>query len=177
MRTIGSTFSSRQEAEAARDRLQGLGVSPDHILLRDLDDASQGIFLGAKVTAEQADAASKALKVARQEERDASAEHEAAPTMAGIPVDVPERDEGFRVEKEPEAAAMVQPAVAAPVAEGPRPIRRQASPEPEPLRRPAEPPAAHVRSATDRGLGRHVMLAGLMVFMAFVLGALLGAIA
>ena len=77
MRTIGSTFSTREEAEKAGRDLEGLGVTPDRIILKDLaasgtepalaggasaDPAAQGFFLSAKVYQDQITEATQILK-------------------------------------------------------------------------------------------------------------------
>ena len=80
MRTIATTFDTRSQAEAASRLLQGIGVDPELIQLRDLAGAAEpdaavlsgapgsngapsgGTFLSAKVAPEQVAAASEILK-------------------------------------------------------------------------------------------------------------------
>ncbi len=41
MRTLASTFSTRDEAEAARRRLEAIGISGDRIILKEVEEAGQ----------------------------------------------------------------------------------------------------------------------------------------
>ncbi len=79
MRTIPATFDTKEEAETAIRRLEAIGVAPDRILLREVEEtggasepdvnqmagrsgASRAFFLTAKVGPEQIDAATEILK-------------------------------------------------------------------------------------------------------------------
>jgi hypothetical protein len=77
MRTIAATFSTRDEAEAASRRLEAIGLSRERIILKDVaaageglgeTDTGGGVFVSAKVTSEQVEAASEILKTRRMAE-------------------------------------------------------------------------------------------------------------
>ena len=77
MRTIAATFSTRDEAEAASRRLEAIGLSRERIILKDVSAAGEGlgaadtgggVFVSAKVTSEQVEAASEILKTRRMAE-------------------------------------------------------------------------------------------------------------
>jgi hypothetical protein len=77
MRTIAATFSTRDEAEAASRRLEAIGLSRERIILKDVAAAGEGlgaadtgggVFVSAKVTSEQVEAASEILKTRRMAE-------------------------------------------------------------------------------------------------------------
>ncbi len=99
MRTLAATFSSTNEAEAARRRLEAIGISRERIILRDVPAAegpAGGVFLSVKVTTEQVQPAGEILK-----ERPAAA---AEPPVPPRPVPT------FEAEPEPALArAAAQP--------------------------------------------------------------------
>jgi hypothetical protein len=149
MRTIASTFETRDEAESATRRLQGIGVAPDQIMLKDLGGAgargeASGFFVSAKVTPEQVDDATKILK------RFAPAEP--APLHFGM-------DSSPRVR-----------------AGGPEPSTARPRPAPAAGVAAAEAaPAAPAAGPMDRHrIGRRLVIFGLVLTAAFVAGAVLG---
>ena len=84
MRTIASTFSTRDEAERAGRRLQDFGVPTDRIQLK--SDASGATVVMAKVAPEQANAATQILagrSAAEPPSQPAAAD--AAPPSGGEP--------------------------------------------------------------------------------------------
>lgn len=192
MRTITSTFGTREEAEAASRRLQGIGVAPEGILVRDLaepggggDGQASGIFVSAKVTPQQVSAANEILKRPRTEAAPPTPDR-SGPTQ-GAALAGPATGEGFRVER---AAAPAAPALAEPVPATPagRPAATDtAAAAPVGTARPeikqipgqipgqtaaAERPPQPARAA-DGDIRRQIALACLVVAAAFVLGALL----
>ncbi len=72
MRTLASTFSTREEAEAARRRLESVGIASERITLKDVARAVEGpaaaagstggAFISVKVTTDQVERASEILK-------------------------------------------------------------------------------------------------------------------
>jgi hypothetical protein len=86
MRTLASTFSTTEEAEAARRHLESIGISRERIILKDVAPAAEApgagsggagstrqAFISVKVTTDQVERASEILK-GRWQTR-----HEAAP--------------------------------------------------------------------------------------------------
>ncbi|MDP9415990.1 MAG: hypothetical protein M3Q08_18270 [Pseudomonadota bacterium] len=87
MRTIPATFDTKEEAETAIRRLEAIGVAPDRILLKELEDsggasqpdpaqkalgrpaATRAFFVTAKVSPEQIGAATEILKGSRTEDK------------------------------------------------------------------------------------------------------------
>lgn len=68
MRTLASTFSTRDEAEAACRHLEAIGIGRERIILKDVGQAANGAasagsaFISVKVTREQVAPASEILK-------------------------------------------------------------------------------------------------------------------
>lgn len=94
MRTLASTFSTREEAEAARRHLESIGIPHDRIFLKDVGQggeataaAAEGAgstgqaFLSVKVTTDQVERASEILKGRWRAEPAA-----AAPDIEGRPL-------------------------------------------------------------------------------------------
>ncbi|MDP8912334.1 MAG: hypothetical protein M3N39_02005, partial [Pseudomonadota bacterium] len=95
MRTLASTFSTREEAEAARRHLESIGIARERIILKDVAPAAGGAaasgsegagstgraFLSVKVTTDQVERASEILKGRWQAEHKA-----AAPDVGGRPL-------------------------------------------------------------------------------------------
>jgi hypothetical protein len=178
MRTIASTFSTREEAEAASRRLQTLGIDPDRLELKFLADAGE-FFISAKVTPDQVDAATKILKRPPRDEAPppVSAGELRAVEGAAAPVT---RDAGF--EPEPRIAreaSVLSGRTEAPIA------ATKAPPDPESYRPfPAGGGAASTArvqpSSADgdwSGLGRRTVIFCLVLLVAFVAGALIGLVA
>ena len=160
MRTIGSTFSTREEAERAGRHLQSLGVAAERIMLKDLADSgdqgggsgtlhadrpAEGFFLTAKVEPDQVPDATKILKGSSEAIR---------------PTDSP-----------PSATATAA-----------RPLPRDhVRFEDEPTRKPVNldlrPGVRTSRQGDWTFWGRRLVMIGLIVLAAFVVGAVLGLIA
>lgn len=74
MRTITATRTTAEEAEAVRRRLEEIGVAPERIAFRELDDpagdAERGIFISAKVLPAQV---ASATEILNEREAEASA--------------------------------------------------------------------------------------------------------
>ncbi len=107
MRTIPATFDTKEEAETAIRRLEAIGVAPDRIVLKEVEEtggASQpdtprqangrpasAFFLTAKVSPEQIGAATKILKGFRPDDKppplplDVGGRSSAPPTPAQKP--------------------------------------------------------------------------------------------
>jgi hypothetical protein len=175
MRTIASTFSTREEAEMAGRRLEGLGIDPDRVELKFLADAGE-FFISAKVTPDQIDAATEILKRRAEDEepplvpqRDLQVGEGASAPMS--------RGEGFapepRIARE---ASVLSSRTEAPVA------ARKTPPDPESYR---PIPAGGGAASTARmhppsgngdwsGLGRRTVIFCLVLLVAFVAGALIG---
>ena len=62
MRTISGTVRTREEAEAARRRLEALGIEEDRILFKEVGAPDDGIFVTVKASPEQVEAATQILK-------------------------------------------------------------------------------------------------------------------
>jgi hypothetical protein len=62
MRTISGTVRTREEAEAARRRLEALGIEGDRILFKEVEGPDAGIFVTVKAAPEQVAAATRILK-------------------------------------------------------------------------------------------------------------------
>ena len=184
MRTIASTFKTREEAEAAARRLQAIGVAQERISVRDLaepgggagEPGGPGIFVSAKVTPEQVSAANEILKAPRAEERPPPAVPERNGPARGSALAGAPPDEEFRVE---EAKPAAEPAgVSHPAAPKTAPPAAAEPGRPEikqiPGRIPgaAEPPPQPARAA-DHDMRRQIALVCLLVAASFVLGALL----
>ncbi len=164
MRTLASTFEAREDAEAASRRLQSIGIPRDLIVTKYVapGGGESGFFVSAKVNADQIDAATEILrKPAPPPEPPAEARPASAPTP------VAERPAA------PAPAASEAPHRPLPSA---RPDFAGATAVPSPAapetaarpRRPEE-----VRAKT----GRTLVLFGLALVAAFMVGAWLGLLA
>ncbi len=170
MRTIASTFESRTEAEAVRRQLEGIGVSPDRIMLKGIFGApdegggSGNILLSAKVEAEQVGIATEIMKGQPASGGAAQAEEPVLRSPAQIPAAVPPlREEATaprvaRGERMEPAAAPHIATTAAPATEA-QPVRT----------RPVRP-----GDEAWRKLSRSLVVFGLLLVAAFVIGAMLG---
>ena len=95
MRTLASTFSTREEAEAALRHLESIGITRERIVFKDVAQAGEGpaaagnqgagssgrAFISVKVTTDQVERASEILKGGWRTKEEA-----AAPGMAGRPL-------------------------------------------------------------------------------------------
>ena len=95
MRTLASTFSTKEEAEAARRHLESIGIPRERIILKDVAPAAGGpaasasegagstgrAFVSVKVTTDQVERASEILKGGGRAEQEA-----AAPDVEGRPL-------------------------------------------------------------------------------------------
>ncbi len=148
------------EAEAAMQRLEAIGIGRDRINAKEVapaldgSAATGGVFVSVKVTTEQVQPANEILK------------SHSTPFETAAPV-AEDRTADFRTE----------PAIAPEPAGRPLP-RFEAEAAPEPTRReiPAARPAAKVQaSGFERAkLGRNLVIYGLLLVIAFVIGAWLG---
>jgi|GEM_PF-3783283 len=176
MRTIASTFSTREEAETASRRLQTLGIDPDRVELKFLADAGE-FFISAKVTPDQIDAATEVLK--------RPAADEASPP---VPAGGLGAGEGAAAPPSRTASFAPEPRIAreASVLSGGRvetpAVSQKTPPDPESYR---PIPAGGGAASTARmqpspgdgdwsGLGRRTVIFCLVLLVAFVVGALLG---
>ncbi|HEY0626166.1 MAG TPA: hypothetical protein VGD10_05475 [Allosphingosinicella sp.] len=197
MRTIAATFMTEEEAAAACRRLEEIGVAPDRIQSGRLEGAgSEGIFVSAKVAPEQMKAAKaildsppQAAEPSMPEPELPRAEGRRPPVSAqGIPANVPETDDGFRVQAPPpepvRAAVPPEPPAAAPVPQRPLVSRSAEMSERPPIvarAGPANgPPAAAVdadtparRAAPATNTRRQLLIAALIVILAFFAGLVL----
>jgi hypothetical protein len=178
MRTIASTFSTREEAEMAGRRLEGLGIDPDRVELKFLADAGE-FFISAKVTPGQIDAATEILKRPARDEvpPPALAGDLGAGEGATAPI---RRDESFapepRVARE---ASVLSGRTGMPVA-APRTPPDPESYRPIPAGGGAASTARMQPSSGDgdwNGLGRRTIIFCLVLLVAFVAGALIGLVA
>ena len=151
MRTLASTFSTREEAEAAGRRLEAIGIGRERIVLKDLVGtdptvgAPGGAFISVKVTTDQVQPVSEILKAGRSSEDIAAA---ASPAAA------------------PVAADVSPPTPARPLSPDPRP----ATVQPGPVQAATAQAAAKDRAR----LSRYLVYYGLALVAAFVIGAWLG---
>jgi hypothetical protein len=157
MRTIGTTFSTREEAERAGRDLQSLGVAAERIMLKDLaenrdpdggsgtvqaDRPAEGFFLSAKVEPDQVTDATRILKGSSDAVRPADP-LTASPTTAARPLP---RDH-VRFEDEP--------------------VRK-------PVKLDLRPGVRTTPQDDWTWWGRRLVMIGLIVLAAFVAGAVLG---
>ena len=192
MRTIAMTFDTRSQAEAASRLLQGIGVDPELILLRDLARASGageadaavrpeapasdgahagGTFLSAKVAPEQVAAASEILK--------------GVGAGAGAP---PESSSGGGDTRHSEAHSAVPAAGEPPLSFGGPPAEPSRPREPGParlgqdqVRQGSQGPAGH-RQGQSAGSGagswkRPLAIFCVAVLAAFIVGLVMGQLA
>ena len=169
MRTLASTFSTREEAEAARRHLESIGISRERITLKTVAQPAGGpatagsegagsagrAFISVKVTTDQVERAGEILKGRWQAEQAAAAsDHEGRPLGktqdAAAKADVPPRP---------------LPAQEAGVAPGPPRQEAEAQLWPDNGR----------RAAQDRArLSRYLIFYLLALVGAFMIGAWLG---
>jgi hypothetical protein len=167
MRTLASTFSTIEEAEAARQHLESIGITRERIILKDVAQAAEGpaaesaagagsagrVFISVKVTTDQVERASEIMKGGWRTEQAA-----AAPDIEGRPLG---NVQGER------AGATVPP----------RPLPVQ---ETGPVQAPAREGAATElwaasRAAQDRARrSRYLIFFLLALLGAFMVGAWLG---
>jgi hypothetical protein len=158
MRTLASTFSTRDEAEAASRRLQSIGIPHQRIVLKDVAPTGEGpggpgskggVFISVKVTTEQVPPVSEILKGQAKDEDDVPAFQDLGeePVLKDRPVSermtVPVHDQ-----PPPRSLAPETPASPKPVAAGPRQDRTR--------------------------LGRYLIFYGLALVAAFMIGAWAG---
>lgn len=171
MRTLASTFKSREEAQEASRRLERIGISPGRINLKDVADLPEaaaragvdgGVVLTVKVTTEQVAAASDILK-------DGKADEAAPPARSGL-----------RRGMDHQAAPISGQAAAPSRSQPPAPPVPDVASEPELPRAETQPNHRSAGSdlfGVDRTqLGRYAALACLAVLLAFLAGAALGLI-
>lgn len=164
MRTLTSTFSTRDEAEAASRRLAAIGIARERIILKDVAPTAEasagagaagGVFISVKVTTEQVQPASEILK---------------GRPSAGI--EAPPALRAGAEEASPPAPAPVEPELPAP------PWQSEAAPAaipPHVQTQPQQPPGTKELLDRDRSrLGRYVIYYCLALVAAFVIGAWLG---
>jgi len=158
MRTLASTFSTRDEAEAASRRLQSIGIPHQRIVLKDVAPTGEGagapgskggVFISVKVTTEQVPPVSDILK-GRLKEDDVPAFQD----LGGEPV----------LKDGPGRERMTVPPVDDPLP--PRPLGAQDQASPKPV-------AAGSRQDRTR-LGRYLIFYGLALVAAFMIGAWAG---
>lgn len=161
MRTLATTFTNKNEAEAAIRRLEALGLSRERITVREVDQpgagAPGGVFVSVKVTTEQVQPVSDILKSGS-----------AADTVTAPPP-IPSRDE---------PAPRLAPAAAT------TPPIRPVSPRETEKAEAVSPgaPHAHVAPTTSTAAeaaakakrARNLILFGLALIGAFMIGAWLG---
>lgn len=184
MRTLASTFSTRNEAEAAARRLEGIGIAPERILLKEVAPpagappgaGAGGVFLSVKVPTHQVEAVNEIMK-GEWSDDEASAPAVAPPgaeriEAAGAP------ESSFR------SAPPLPPSMAQPERPAAGPTTHPGSaarmPDPEPTR-PAIPPQPARAQATAAGgdrerLRHYLLLYCVALVAAFLLGAGLGLI-
>ena len=167
MRTLASTFSTMEEAEAARRNLESIGITRERIILKDVAQTAEGapaassgsagsagrVFISVKVTTDQVERASEILKGGLRAEQEA-----AAPEAEGRPL------------------GNVQGAAAgASVPPRPLPVQ-EAGPAHEPAREGAAAELwAASRAAQDRARrSRYLIFFLLALLGAFMVGAWLG---
>jgi hypothetical protein len=156
MRTLASTFSTRDEAEAASRRLEAIGIGRERIILKNVSGTGadpDAVFVSVKVTTEQVQPASEILKGRGTREETAGS--------------------GFA---DPAQEPVGQAAVVSELPPSPPPSdadlatsppRTGAHPQPQPARAPI--------AGQDRArLSRYVVFYGLALVAAFVIGAWLG---
>jgi hypothetical protein len=202
MRTIASTLDTRQQAELASAKLKALGIGPEHIIVREIEDgdgAAGRIFISAKVAPDQVDAARRILNGASGEiQADARAPEApgapqssaagASPLQSRAPeTPAPELGgEGFWVE-EPAGAgqtgAAAAAARAAPAREEPGRARSSEAPAIPTRRGPGpeggsgrEAGLARVRRETG-GFSRLFVIAVLLAAAGVAIGAMIGTLA
>jgi hypothetical protein len=168
MRTLAGTFGTRDEAEVASRRLQAIGIPGERIIMKDVAPTAEagsgagGAFISVKVTTEQVEPVGEILKgrwtgtaASDPASFQPAARIEAAPRMDTAP------RRGTT-----EAAAPAPP----PIAKAAELAARAANVAPPP--HSAASPAAREREKAR--LGRNLVLFGLALVAAFMIGAWLG---
>lgn len=202
MRTIASTLDTRQQAELASAKLKALGIGPEHIIVREIEDgegAAGRIFISAKVAPDQVDAARRILNgasgeiqaEARAPETPGAPQSSAAgasPLQSRAPeTPAPELGgEGFWVEEPARAGqtgAAAAAAWAAPAREEPGRARSREAPAIRTRRGPGpeggsgrEAGRARVRRETG-GFSRLFVIAVLLAAAGMAIGAMIGTLA
>jgi len=160
MRTLASAFHSREEAEAAVRRLEGIGIARDRIVLKDVEPPANGaaasggaFFVSVKVPTDQVRSVSEILEPAPGAA--------APPPAAAAP--------------EPRRAPISPPRAEAQQAHRPLPVHEPRF-APLAFEEDAAPARTTARTAArDRGkLGRTLVLYGLALVAAFIIGAWAG---
>jgi hypothetical protein len=166
MRTISATVNSREEADAARRRLQALGIEDDRILFTEVDEPAAGsIFVTVKAAPEQVAAATDILNGARQPNRSEPARqapHPSAATSAHAATPSPNR---VRVNDRSSSAPEAQPAA--------QPVERVERSSSGPYRETRAAPAEGRQPSSVR-LARMAAIAALLAGLGFAVGAALG---
>lgn len=153
MRTIAGTFATRGEAEAARRRLEAIGVAHDSIRLNEGEggDGSAGVVLTAKVPAEHVEKATGILAGSDEGAAEPSISRGAAssadPASGHVYFGGPSDGAARTVRPQPAAAAV--------------------------LREPREP-SSREPDEQARWWRRFLLITGAALLIAFIAGALLG---
>jgi hypothetical protein len=166
MRTLASTFSTRNEADAACRRLEAIGIPRDRVVLKEVATATGpsagsgtngGVFVSVKVTTDQAGPVGEILRGAAQggnaEPAHALPEREAVQSFES---DAPQSSRPLP------GALREREVIAAPI-------------DPVPSQHPGV--ASTVTQRDHAQIGRFVVYCCLIILAAFVIGALLGLIA
>ncbi len=155
MRTLASTFSTRDEAEAATRRLEAIGIQRERIVMKDVAPAgaaAAGVFLSVKVTTEQVQPVSDILK-----------SHAAPESAVAAPPDRPVDEVASIDLREPD------------LPRGPAMGVAELAPAPGAGAVQTPTGARSVRPRDERAqLGRTLVYFGLALVAAFMLGAWLG---
>ena len=165
MRTIASTFSTREEAETAGRRLERIGIAPDRIVLKYLADAGE-FFISAKAAPEQIGAATEILQPPRAEAPIPAAAGEGLSNGSGATPEareVPVANPVFGSDAPREAIAQERPVAPTRMT----PVAGTVA---------GDSATTWVRTGGDdwQGTGRRVVVFCLVLLVAFVAGALLG---
>lgn len=165
MRTLATTFTTRDEAESAIRRLEALGLSRERISVKDMAQAGAGgtggVFVSVKVTTEQVQPVGEILKSAAPRESadlPPRAEPVAAPAPPIVEPAPPARGSATHF------GAPEIPAVA---------VKAAAIPPSPPQSREAPLTGAAAEAARARR-ARTYILFGLALIGAFMIGAWLG---
>lgn len=113
MRTISGTVGTREEAEAARRRLETLGIEGDRVLFKELDEPGRAasIFVTVKVAPEQVSAATDILNDAAAGAREPRPQPERDTAPAAPRIDPAASPARARVSGRDSGAPRVEPAV------------------------------------------------------------------
>jgi hypothetical protein len=164
MRTISATVRTREEAEAARRRLEALGIEGDRILFKEVggsQGAESGIFVTVKVAPEQVEQATDILKggVVRQPLPTSAGSEPSQAAPAG-----PERTTGASFQASESSPVIHRSNRLAPSEPSTQPLVRTES-----HTAPARAAATSARSPV-----RIVAITALLAGLGFALGAALG---